>query len=170
MHSHYLKQLISIIIILTVSKFAVGQEKDFKKINNQIIDSNRLNEERWVLYSGEWCNADNWESWGEYFNIIINLNPNGEGRATYTQGGPFEEEYIVKVTAEGTLELYWDGIGGSISFNENNKSNETCKKLTALLKIMDNKTLEVVSYVNDCAYLSGNIILKKLEENESCMP
>jgi hypothetical protein len=155
---------------VTVSKFAIGQEKEFKKSNNQVIDSNRLKEEISRLYSGEWCNADNWGSSGEYFNIVIDINPNGDGRATYTQGGPLEEEYLVRVTAEGKLELYWDGIGGSISFNENNKSNETCKKLTALLKIMDSKTLEVLSFENDCAYLSGNIILKKLNKNESCMP
>ena len=136
----------------------------------RIADSIRLKEDISRLYSGEWCNADNWESSGEYFNITINVNPNGEGHATYTQGGPFEEEYKFKITEEGKLELYWEGISGSIAFDENNKSNETCKKITALLKIMDNNTLEVMRYVNDCAYLSRNITLKKLNENESCMP
>ena len=37
----YLKQLISIIIIAAASKFAFAQEKEFKKMNNQIIDSNQ---------------------------------------------------------------------------------------------------------------------------------
>jgi hypothetical protein len=136
----------------------------------QIKDSKGLNEEPWVLYSGNWCNADNWESSGEYFNLIVKVNPNGEGSATYTQGGPFEEEYKARVIADGTLELYWEGIGGSISFNENDKSNDTCKKITAVLKIVDSKTLDVVTYENDCAYLSGSITVQKLNENESCVP
>ena len=118
-------------------------------------------------FNGNWCDNSSYEETGEYFNLEIQLNSTGNGEATFSTGGPFEESYSCKINQEGKLDLIWESVGGSMSFNEQNKQ-QTCQKKTATCTLDSKNNLSVTVFKNDCAYLNRSATLSRLPANESC--
>ncbi len=129
-------------------------------------------------FNGIWCNSDSWDKTGEIFQLEISSDKKEIINATFFSGGPFEERYRGKLSAEGKLDLYFDGVGGSISFNEVSNANDrnsdlNCKKIKyAICKLIGSNKIQIVTYRNNCSYMPANvnIVLKKLKEGESCGP
>lgn len=160
-------------------KDAVAVKNVAKKIEDNIdvddaVDKNLTSNS----FIGSWCNNDSWDKTGELFQLEISSDQKEIISATFYSGGPFEENYIGKLSAEGKLELYFDGVGGSISFNEVSNANDrnsdlNCKKIKyASCKLIGSDKIQIVTYKNNCSYMPANvnIVLKKLKKGESCMP
>jgi hypothetical protein len=125
-----------------------------------------------ILFNGRWCNNDSLNETGEVFQLEISTDSNGLITALYYSGGPFEENYIGELSTEGNLNLYFNSVGGSISFNNSNNSGEkNCQKIKfATCKLILQDRIEVKTYENDCSLMPANsvIIIKRLEDDDSC--
>jgi hypothetical protein len=125
-----------------------------------------------ILFNGRWCNNESLIETGEVFQLEISTDSNGVITATYYSGGPFEENYTGELSIEGNLNLYFNSVGGSISFNNlNNSGEKNCQNIKfATCKLILQDKIEVITYENDCSYMPANsvIILKRLAEDESC--
>ena len=129
-------------------------------------------------FNGIWCNSDSWDKTGEIFQLEISSDKKGIINATFYSGGPFQEDYRGKLSTEGKLELYFDGVLGSNSFCEvsnakDKNSDLNCKKIKyAICKLIGSNKIQIVTFRNNCSGMPANvnIVLKKLKEGESCGP
>ena len=158
----------------TVTEKNLTKETEDKNDVDNAIDKNFISNS----FNGIWCNNDSFDKTGELFQLEISSDKKEIINATFYSGGPFEENYRGKLSAEGKLELYFDGVGGSISFNEISNAKErnsdlNCKKIKyAICKLIGPNKIQIETYKNNCSYMPANvnIVLKKLKEGESCMP
>lgn len=147
------------------------KKKDRTKVIN--IDYNLSSNS----YDGEWCNNDFISETGEIFNLSISTNEQGVVEASFYSGGPFTEFYTGKISPGGKLDLYFDAVGGSISFNEMvNRgyiSNLICNITKyATCEFIGRNEIKITTFRNNCSYMPSNVqmVLKKLKENEGCWP
>lgn len=129
-------------------------------------------------YNGEWCNIDYVSETGEIFKLSISTNQQGVIEASFYSGGPFEEFYIGKLSPEGKLNLYFDAVMGSMSFNNTVNASDlnsdlACKETRyAICEFIDHDEIRIKTFSNNCSYMPSNeqMVLKKLMENEGCWP
>ena len=128
--------------------------------------------QEYLNYLGIWCSNERFEEKGEYLNLQIYLDENKKVRSTLSTGGPFEESHKVVPLSKNSFNLFYESVGGSISFNQlNHKASRSClKNPFALCEVLDDKHLIMTTYENDCTYLPKNqtLILIRLEPDESC--
>jgi hypothetical protein len=112
------------------------------------------------------------EETGEYLSLSISPGEKGEFTSSFSNGGPFEETHTIKPLTEKKIWLYFESVGGSISFNElQDDVSAKCKlKQLAECELLNDYNVKITIYPNDCTYLpSGkSFILRKLSEGETC--
>jgi hypothetical protein len=123
-------------------------------------------------FIGSWCNHDKTEESGEYIYLSFAFNDQRILESSFSNGGPFEEVYLVKPNNEKKSQLFFNSIGGSIAFNnlQNNESDLCKKSALAVCEILDSTHMSLTTYINDCSYLpeSITVILHKLEDGDFC--
>lgn len=138
-----------------------------EKVIDKVIDKNLSSN----LYEGRWCNSDSFDKSGMYFSLSISTDEEGNINANYGNGGPFEEYYTGEISSNGELVLYYDGVMGSISFNEIQDEDLSCKKIKyAKCKLITPDKIQIITFKNNCSYMPSNTdkVLKKLNDGENC--
>ncbi len=163
------KITLSIVVLVVLSSCGNSTDKKNDSDNTQTNKKESVKiEPAEMLYS--WCNNDDFEETGVFFHLWFN-EENGELKASYSNGGPFEILFKVELQDDKVL-LYFLGAPGSISFAEIFDNNETFKKDSPMAicykPVGDKMEVEVKQTVTNVFAEMGKHTLTKLKEDDFC--
>lgn len=84
--------------------------------------------------------------------------------ADYYKGGPFQEQFTCRFISDNKVELYFDDLAGSISFNELSNveeinNDEECKVKVAECEWISASKIKVKTFNDKCGYVPGGMKL-----------
>ena len=142
-----------------------------KSSSNQGKEKEKQKEELLSNIVGNWCNNDDWESSGEYFSLLFTVDDAGNINAEFTSGGPFAITFSSEYSENG-LDLFVESIDGNIAFNDLKSDHNESEYSIMRCDLLNHNEMKVVTFEDENGLIPNKkvITLKRLKENETCLP
>ena len=142
-----------------------------KSSSDKEKEKEKQKEELLSTIIGNWCNNDDWESSGEYFSLLFTLDDAGNIHAEFTTGGPFAITLSSEYSENG-LDLFVESIDGNIAFNDLKSDNKESEWSIMRCDLLNDNEMKVVTFEDENGLIPNKkeFTLKRLKENETCLP